>query len=460
MEPVYEGEPILAVAAIDELTAAEAIEKIVIEFEPLPFNVDPGRRPQAGQSECAAAGQHVDASRGAAGSAAAVRCAAGAPQARLRRRGRRRRCRRRSGAGCGSPRRAPLVRRRIAAAGAAAGAAHARAAGHAGRRHAAATAGCRRRGAAAAAAGGGAGRQVPAVARPRWPRAAAGRPAATADHRAQWTDEDFAAAKDGQLPMGKPTDEWTFGDVDAVMQDRPISCSTKRSSRSPPAISRSKRARRWRTGRTASCSCTARRRARCRRLRRSRAASAFRRQKRKTRSCSSASTRAAASAARFRAPTTWRSRRCWRRRPTRRCMLRISREEEHYIGRARPGVHARVKIGFRKDGKILAIDGFALGENGPYDSQGDCRSAGRTISLCYQPTAMRWRSHERADQHAAESVAARAGRHAGQRPLRADAHQGRAISSASIRCEIRKINAPAGKAKFGPARRRATSRRT
>ena len=40
MEPVYEGEPILAVAAVDELTAAEAIEKIVIEFEPLPFNVD------------------------------------------------------------------------------------------------------------------------------------------------------------------------------------------------------------------------------------------------------------------------------------------------------------------------------------------------------------------------------------------------------------------------------------
>src|SRR5713101_1419456 len=40
MEPVYEGEPILAVAAIDELTAADAIEKIVIEFEPLPFNVD------------------------------------------------------------------------------------------------------------------------------------------------------------------------------------------------------------------------------------------------------------------------------------------------------------------------------------------------------------------------------------------------------------------------------------
>src|SRR2546426_3761754 len=40
-EPVYRGEPILAVAAVDELTAAEAIEKIRVDFEPLPFNVDP-----------------------------------------------------------------------------------------------------------------------------------------------------------------------------------------------------------------------------------------------------------------------------------------------------------------------------------------------------------------------------------------------------------------------------------
>src|SRR5712664_4227100 len=41
MEPVYAGEPILAVAAVDELTAAEAIERIQIDFEPLPFVVDP-----------------------------------------------------------------------------------------------------------------------------------------------------------------------------------------------------------------------------------------------------------------------------------------------------------------------------------------------------------------------------------------------------------------------------------
>src|SRR6266699_2230790 len=40
-EPLYQGEPILAVAATSELEAAEAIEAIDIEFEPLPFVVDP-----------------------------------------------------------------------------------------------------------------------------------------------------------------------------------------------------------------------------------------------------------------------------------------------------------------------------------------------------------------------------------------------------------------------------------
>src|SRR3954463_6127627 len=40
-EPLYVGEPVVAVAAIDELPAAEAIEKIHIEWERLPFVVDP-----------------------------------------------------------------------------------------------------------------------------------------------------------------------------------------------------------------------------------------------------------------------------------------------------------------------------------------------------------------------------------------------------------------------------------
>src|SRR5438034_75918 len=40
-EPVFQGEPILAVAAVDEATACEAIERIKIDLEPLPFCVDP-----------------------------------------------------------------------------------------------------------------------------------------------------------------------------------------------------------------------------------------------------------------------------------------------------------------------------------------------------------------------------------------------------------------------------------
>src|SRR5256886_15371976 len=40
-EPVYKGEPILAVAAVSELAAAEAIEDITLDLEPLPFVIDP-----------------------------------------------------------------------------------------------------------------------------------------------------------------------------------------------------------------------------------------------------------------------------------------------------------------------------------------------------------------------------------------------------------------------------------
>ncbi len=39
--PHYIGEPILAIAAVDETTAADAIERVRVEFEPLPFVIDP-----------------------------------------------------------------------------------------------------------------------------------------------------------------------------------------------------------------------------------------------------------------------------------------------------------------------------------------------------------------------------------------------------------------------------------
>ena len=38
--------------------------------------------------------------------------------------------------------------------------------------------------------------------------------------RVKWTAEDFAAAGEGQLPLGKPTDEWKYGDLDAGFKQR------------------------------------------------------------------------------------------------------------------------------------------------------------------------------------------------------------------------------------------------
>src|SRR5215813_3809666 len=87
-EPLYQGEPILAVAATSEALAAEAVEAIDIEFEPLPYVVDvieslrPGGpnartqgnvwvRPTAPPTPPAAAGRGEGARGGRGGAAAA-----------------------------------------------------------------------------------------------------------------------------------------------------------------------------------------------------------------------------------------------------------------------------------------------------------------------------------------------------------------------------------------------------
>ena len=46
-------------------------------------------------------------------------------------------------------------------------------------------------------------------------------------------------------------------------------------------------------------------------------------------------------------------------------MMRISREEETYIGRTRPGFQAWAKMGFKKDGRVTAIDAFIVEDSGP-----------------------------------------------------------------------------------------------
>jgi len=50
-----------------------------------------------------------------------------------------------------------------------------------------------------------------------------------------------------------------------------------------------------------------------------------------------------------------------------------------------------MKVGFSKDGRIIALDMFVIANNGPYDAVGDAPTSGRIVSLLYQPQAMRWR---------------------------------------------------------------------
>ena len=71
--------------------------------------------------------------------------------------------------------------------------------------------------------------------------------------------------------------------------------------------------------------------------------------------------------------------------------LRITREQEYYIGSARVGVQAWIKMGFEKNGRMTAADVFIIEDIGPNATGGDGSSAGGAVSLVYDPAAMRFR---------------------------------------------------------------------
>jgi xanthine dehydrogenase molybdenum-binding subunit len=129
-------------------------------------------------------------------------------------------------------------------------------------------------------------------------------------------------------------------------------------------------------------------------------------------------------------------------------MMRISREEENYIGRARTGIHMRVKIGFRKDGRITAMDMCVIGDCGPYANQGDVGTVGSTATALYNPESIRFRgvavltnTPPRVSQRApgGEQAAAML------EPMISKA--ARQLSVDQV--EIRKINAPVTGSEFG-----------
>jgi CO/xanthine dehydrogenase Mo-binding subunit len=337
-EPRYAGEPILAVAAVDELTAADAVERIRVDLEPLPFVTDPldSLRPDGPDA-------HLEGN------------VWGAPPP--------------GGQGPAAP--APLV-------------------------------------------------------------------------TLKWTAEDFAAAAPGQLPMGKPLEEWSYGDLDAGFASAALVLDETflvQSTGHHPMETRSAMAY-WQNGKLfihASTQSVAQTRGNIARwvgidpanvnLICEYTGGGF---GSKGGGAVSMSIPALLS-----------------RKANAPVMMRITREEESYIGRARTNMTGRAKIGFARDGRITALDLFIVQDTGAYGPLGDHRSAGLATSLTYQPPAMRWRAVNVITNTPPRSQQRSPG------PMQANGIIEPVMTKAAKRLgidqvQIRRMNSPEGRAEFGP----------
>ena len=130
-------------------------------------------------------------------------------------------------------------------------------------------------------------------------------------------------------------------------------------------------------------------------------------------------------------------------------MMRITREEEQMIGGLRPAVHGRIRAGFSREGRLLAVDMFTVGESAAYEARGDAASSGRIVSLVYQPAAMRMRSTTVLTNTPPRRAQSQPGGFQGimlMEPVVAKAARQLGIDQVAIR----RMNAPVGRAEFGP----------
>jgi CO/xanthine dehydrogenase Mo-binding subunit len=129
-------------------------------------------------------------------------------------------------------------------------------------------------------------------------------------------------------------------------------------------------------------------------------------------------------------------------------MMRVSRAEETYIGRVRPGYQGWIKMGFKKDGRVTAIDTFIVEASGPYRRQGDHSTTANLGSLLFQAPNMRFRGISVAT-NTPPGVSQRApgGLQASVwfEPLVHEAAKKLGIDQVAMR----KLNAPEGQALFG-----------
>jgi CO/xanthine dehydrogenase Mo-binding subunit len=70
--------------------------------------------------------------------------------------------------------------------------------------------------------------------------------------------------------------------------------------------------------------------------------------------------------------------------------LRITREQEFYIGSARSGMQGWIKVGVKENGKVAAVDLIIVNDNGA-NGGGSGGSSAQHVTVAYQPESMRFR---------------------------------------------------------------------
>jgi xanthine dehydrogenase molybdenum-binding subunit len=137
-------------------------------------------------------------------------------------------------------------------------------------------------------------------------------------------------------------------------------------------------------------------------------------------------------------------------------MMRISRAEEYFLGMARTGFQGRIRLGFAANGRLTAADVYVVQENGATVGFPDWPAAGDTVSILYQPPAMRWRGI--AVQTNTPPRAAQRGPGHNQTVAAVEPLIDKAARELGIdRLEIRRINSPPRDARFGEAQGPVTS---
>ncbi|HVV93109.1 MAG TPA: xanthine dehydrogenase family protein molybdopterin-binding subunit [Hyphomicrobiales bacterium] len=128
-------------------------------------------------------------------------------------------------------------------------------------------------------------------------------------------------------------------------------------------------------------------------------------------------------------------------------MMRITREEESNFV-ARSGFQGSAKIGFAADGRITALDLYVVQDNGANVGFWDYTDAADTASLLYQPPAMRFRGISVLTNTVART--AQRGPGTNQISMAIEPFLDRAARALKLdRLAIRRINAPDNAAKFG-----------